>query len=513
MEILLVFLSVLATGGVTATIYFAIQSKNLEKKINDPKLIELTEEQAIEKASTKARNIILEAEKEAMKIRSTADEYTRSTAKIAEEKEARLDTREKALLDRSKSIDDRYVKLEQAEASIENTKEQLKKLRESAVAKLEQVAGMTREEGKKMLIEELENDLKEISAKKIRESEMGVSSVIDEKAKEMLIDAMQKSATDYVSETTSTTFEIEKEELKGKIIGKDGRNIRSFERLTGVDIIVDEAPNLVTVSSFDPIRREVAALGIQKLLKDGRVHPGTIEETVLGIKEEVAKEIRKTGEKLAYDSGCNDLPIEIIKLLGRFKYRFSYGQNLVKHTLEMVNIGQQLAQEVGADVQLVKKACLLHDIGKVLTHEIEGKPHHHISGDIVRKYLKDEKLANAVEAHHGDIPAKSREALLLQIADAISGARPGARKDNYEDYVKRIKALEDIAVSQKGVKQAFAIHAGREVRVLVDPTEADDKYAEVLAFKIAKQIEETQNYPGTVKVNVIREVRFTGEAK
>lgn len=513
MEILLVFMSVLATAGLAGTVYLFFLNKNLEKRLNDPKVLELTEEQAIDRASTKARNIILEAEKESMKIRTSADEYARNTSKIAEEKEARLDNREKALLDRSKSLDERYAKLEQAEASIENTKEQLKKLRESTVAKLEQIAGMTKDEARKMLIEELEHDLREMSAKKIREAEMTLESTIEDKAKDLLIDAMQKSATDYVSETTSTTFEIEKEELKGKIIGKDGRNIRSFERMTGVDIIVDEAPNLVTVSSFDPIRREVAALAIQKLLKDGRVHPGTIEESVQNIKEEVAKEIRKTGEKLAYDSGFNDLPLEIIKLLGRFKYRFSYGQNLVKHTLEMVNIGQQLAQEVGADVQLVKKACLLHDIGKVLTHEIEGKPHHHISGDIVRKYLKDEKLANAVEAHHGDIPAKSKEALLLQIADAISGARPGARKDNYEDYVKRIKALEDIAVSQKGVKQAFAIHAGREVRVLVDPSEADDKYAEVLAYKIAKQIEETQNYPGTVKVNVIREVRFTGEAK
>ncbi|MBD3363478.1 ribonuclease Y [Candidatus Dojkabacteria bacterium] len=513
MEILLVLLTFVATLGLLGTYLYFQKTKQMEQKLKDPKRIELTEKEAINKASSKAKSLLNEAEKKAEKIKDKAKKYSNEIMKLADEKESRLDKREKTLLERSKTLDERYDKLEHQEKDIENTKNSLKTMRTTLQQKIEQAAKMTKEEAKKQLEQQVESELKDFVAKKITEAEYKIEKEADEVAKDLLIDAMQRSATDFVAETTSTTFEIEKEELKGKIIGKDGRNIRTFERLTGVDIIVDEAPNQVTVSSFDPIRREVAAIAIQKLLADGRVHPGTIEETIQKIKEDIAREIKKTGEKLAYDTGFNDLPIEIIKLLGRFKYRFSYGQNLVKHTLEMVNIGQQLAQEIGADVQLTKKACLLHDIGKVLTHEIEGKPHHHISGDIIRKYLKDEKLANAVEAHHGDIEPKTREALLVNIADAISGTRPGARRDNYEDYIKRVKALEDIGNKNEEVKQTFAIHAGREIRVIIDPKKADDKQSKVLAYKIAREIEDTQEYPGTVKVNVIREIRFTEEAK
>jgi ribonucrease Y len=322
---------------------------------------------------------------------------------------------------------------------------------------------------------------------------------------------MLNSATDYVVETTTTTFTIEDEALKGKIIGKDGRNIRTFEKLTGVDVIIDEAPNQVTLSCFDPIRREVGALALKKLLADGRVHPGAIEDAVDKVKKDVLKVIKKTGEDIAYETGFNNLPNEIIMLLGRFKYRFSYGQNLVKHTLEMVKIGEALALELGADVQVSKLACLLHDLGKVAPEE--GKQHHHISADIARKYFKDPKLINAIEAHHFDIDSKYIEAEIVRIADAISGARPGARRDSYEEYVKRIRALEDIAHKHKGVKEAFAIHAGREVRVIVKPDETSDEDAKVMAYKIAREIEETQSYPGVIKVNVIRELRATEEAK
>lgn len=514
MEILLlIVLTVSATVGIGAAIVLFQKSKKLEKKLLDPKYIELTEDQAIAKASEKALAIVSDAEKAANKVRSKTDQHAFKVKKNLEEEEDRLDKREKTQIARSNNLDKRFEQLEVHEKEVEQTRTDLKKIKDELETKLEEVANLTKAEAEKRLLDEVEKGLTARIAKKIREAEFRLESEVDEIAKDLLIDTMQRSATDYVAETTSTTIEIEKDELKGKIIGKDGRNIRTFERMTGVDIIIDEAPNQVTVSSFDPIRREVAALAIQKLLKDGRVHPGTIEETIQNIKQDIAKEIRKTGEKMAYDAGINDLPPEVIKLLGRFKYRFSYGQNLVKHTLEMVNIGKQLAQEIGADVIFTKKACLLHDIGKVLTHEIEGKPHHHISGDIVRKYLKDEKLANAVESHHGDIPAESKEALLVQIADSISGARPGARRDNYDEYVNRVKALEDIANEYPEVNQAFAIHAGREVRVLIDPQKADDKESKVLAYKIAKEIEDTQNYPGTVRVNVIREVRFTGEAK
>lgn len=511
--LLLVFLSIVATGSIGTAIFLTFSRKEMQKKLDDQKFLTLSEEEAIEKASVKAKNIVLEAEKEAEKLKVSAQEQIRTAKKEIEEDEHRLAEREKQLIERSTSLDDRFEKLENQAHSLEQAKKDLRRIRDSLNAQLEKLSGLTREEAKAQLMKELEEELKSQIARKIKEAEYTIQNQADEKAKEILIDAMQRSATDYVAESTATTIEIDNEELKGKIIGKEGRNIRTFEKLTGVDIIVDEAPNQVTLSCFDPIRREVAALSLQKLLKDGRVHPGSIEETVKNIKTEIAKEIKRTGEKMAFETGFSDLPPEIVKLLGRFKYRFSYGQNLVKHTLEMVAIGEALATEVGADINLTKKAALLHDIGKVLTHEIEGKPHHHISGDIVRKYLKDEKLANAVESHHGDIAPQSLEAVLVSIADAISGARPGARKDNYEDYIKRIKALEDIAKQYQEVHEAYAIHAGREIRVIFKPQVASDDDVTLLTSKIAKEIEDTQNYPGSVKVTAIREFRVEAEAR
>ena len=511
--LILVILSIISTGSIGAALLLNQNKKELNKKLTDKKLTALSEEEAIEKASIKAKNIILEAESESSKLREKSMEQFRTQRKEMEMEEDRLDTREKQIIVRSKSIDERFEKIEVQEKSLDQAKKDIRKIRDQLGTQLEKISQLTMDEAKTELMHQTEEELKSHIAKKIKEAEYTIQNIADERAKEILVDAMQKSATDYVAETTSTTIEIESEEMKGKIIGKEGRNIRTFEKLTGIDIIVDEAPNQVSLSCFDPIRREVAALALQKLLKDGRVHPGSIEETIKNIKVEIAKEIKRTGEKMAFDTGFSDLPPEIIKLLGRFKYRFSYGQNLVKHTLEMIMIGEQLATELGADVLFTKKACLLHDIGKVLTHEIEGKPHHHISGDIVRKYLKDEKLANAVEAHHGDIEAKSLEAIIVQIADAISGARPGARKDNYEDYVKRVKALEDIAKQYKEVQEAYAIHAGREVRVIFRPAITTDDDVVMLTRKIAKEIEGTQNYPGSVKVTAIREFRVEEEAK
>lgn len=511
--LLLIILSVLATGSAGAAVWMNAQKKELQKKLADKKTIAFSEEEAIEKASVKAKNIVLEAEREVDKMKQSALEQLRANRKELEEEERRIDQREKQIIERAKSLDERFEKLENQEHSLEQAKKDLRRVRDSVNTQLEKLSGLTREEAKQQLMKETEEELNSFIAKKIKEAEYTIQNQADDKAREILIEAMQRSATDYVAESTATTIDIDSEDMKGKIIGKEGRNIRTFEKLTGVDIIVDEAPNQVTLSCFDPIRREVAALALQKLLKDGRVHPGSIEETIKNIKSEIAKEIKRTGEKMAFETGYSDLPPEMVKLLGRFKYRFSYGQNLVKHTLEMVAIGEALATELGADINLTKKACLLHDIGKVLTHEIEGKPHHHISGDIVRKYLKDEKLANAVESHHGDIEPKSLEAILVSIADAISGARPGARKDNYEDYVKRIKALEDIAKQYPQVSEAYAIHAGREIRVIFRPDGTSDEDVSILSHKIAKEIEETQNYPGSVKVTAIREFRVEAEAR
>lgn len=512
-SILLLLLTVIATGGIGGSVLLFQNNKKLQEKLKDPKFIAMSEDEAIGKASLKAQNLILEAEKEVADLRQKALDDNKAKRQELDDEQRRIDTREKELIARSKSVDERFDSLENKEKALEQAKKDVKNLRAQVAIKLENVANLTKEQAQEQLKQEVEEDIKSYIAKSIKEAEFKISSQAEDKAREIIIDSMQKSATDYVAESTATTIEIESEDLKGKIIGKEGRNIRTFERLTGVDIIVDEAPNQVSLSCFDPIRREVAALALKKLLKDGRVHPGSIEETIKGIKNELAREIKRTGEKIAYDTGFNDLPPEVIKLLGRFKYRFSYGQNLIKHSLEMVNLGAVLAAEVGADVNFVKKACLLHDLGKVLTHEIEGKPHHHISGDIVRKYIKDEKLANAVESHHGDIEPQSIEAILVSVADAISGARPGARKDNYEDYVKRIKSLEDIAKQYNEVKEAYAIHAGREVRVIFKPKVASDDDVVILTRKIAKEIEETQSYPGSVKVTAIREFRISEEAK
>lgn len=511
--VLILILTVVSTGGIGGSLLLVQNKKKLEEKLNDPKFISLSEDEAIKKASVKAQNIILKAEKEVAKDKERALNQFKSTRQELDEEQRRIETREKEIINRANSLDARFDQLEKKEKSLEQAKKDVKTQRDKIGEQLESIAKMTQHEAQEQLKEQVEEDMKSYVAKKIKEAEFKINVEAEDKAKDIIIDAMQKSATDYVAESTATTITIASEELKGKIIGKEGRNIRAFERLTGVDIIVDEAPNQVSLSCFDPIRREVAALALQKLLKDGRVHPGSIEDTVKNIKNDLAREIKKTGEKIAYDTGFSDLPMEVIKLLGRFKYRFSYGQNLIKHSLEMVNLGAQLAAEVGADVNMVKKACLLHDIGKVLTHEIEGKAHHHISGDIVRKYMKDEVLANAVESHHGDIEPKTIEAVLVSIADAISGARPGARKDNYEDYVKRVKALEDIAKQYKEVHEAYAIHAGREVRVIFQPKDASDDDVVIITRKIAKEIEETQNYPGSVKVTAIREFRTSQEAK
>ncbi len=487
--------------------------KALEEAIKKSKEVAtMSEEQAIEKASQIAKNKLLEAEKRALEIENKTQETARSIREKIKEQEKLVDERERKLIERSKTLDQRSDTLEQKERSLDQAKKDVTRIKEQLSTKLEQIAGLTRDEAEKQLKAEVEKDLQTWEATKIRESEQIIKQKSDEVSKEILVETMVNSAVDYIVETTTTTFTIEDEGLKGKIIGKEGRNIRTFEKLTGVDVIIDEAPNQVTLSCFDPIRREVGALTLQKLLQDGRVHPGAIEETVDKVKKDLLKVIKKTGEDMAYETGFNNLPHEIIMLLGRFKYRFSYGQNLVKHTLEMVKIGEVLAIELGANVEITKLACLLHDIGKVAPEE--GKQHHHISGEIARKFFKNnDRLYNAIEAHHGDIESKYIESEIVKIADAISGGRPGARRDSYEDYIKRIRALEDIANKHNGVKESFAIHAGREIRVVVKPDETSDEDAKVMAFKIAREIEETQNYPGVIKVNVIRELRATEEAK
>lgn len=428
--------------------------------------------------------------------------------------EQSLNDREQSILQRSSLLDDRFKKLEEKEIYLEKTLLEISAQKEDLKTKLNEVANLTREEAQKKVINEVELEMKGWISKRIREGEKLIDSTVDEHAQQILIDAMYQASTDYISDVSITKFQLDNEDMKGKIIGKEGRNIKAFERLTGVEIILDDDA-AITISCFDPIRREVAAISIARLLKGGRLHPGTIEETVEKVKKDLLKIIKKEGEDLAFKAGFSDLPEEIVKLLGKFKYRFSYGQNLARHTLEMVQISEAIAKELGLNVQAVKLAALLHDIGKVVITDSLGtdeRQHHHISAEIAKKYKMSDMVVNAIEAHHEDIPSRYMESEVIKIADSISGSRIGARRENYEEYIKRIKALEDIAKSKVGVREAYAIYAGREIRILVEPSKLSDDDIVILSHDIAKEIHDTQNYPGVIKVSVIRETRASANA-
>lgn len=497
-EVILVIMAILGSG--TGAYVYAINKSK--------KGIKLSEGEEIKFATEKARNIISQAQTEADKLIEENENKARDIRKEIAEQESLMVQREEAFVKRSKILDQKTEEVEAQKEDIKKLQEVLEKGRTKLKGELERISQLTRDEARTQLINEIEEDLKDYKAKKIRESEKFIEEEADEKAKHILVQAMQKISTDYVGETTTSTIKLEDEKIKGRIIGKDGRNIRSFEKATGVDLIVDESPTEIGLSSFDPLRREIARVSMLKLISDGRIHPGSIEDEVRKAKNEIAAEIKKNGQVLAEEAGWPGIDPELLKLLGKMKYRTSYGQSLMRHTIEVIRIGSAIAAEVGADVDLVKKACLLHDIGKVLTHKIEGA-HHHISGQIARKYSLPEKLTNAIESHHLDIEPQSVEAVIVYLADAISGARPGARKDNYESYIKRVEGIEKVAKEVGGDKleEVYAIHAGREVRVIVKPTLADDNDITVMAKEIADMIQKTQTYPGTVQVTVIREKR------
>lgn len=469
-------------------------------------------EKIVEEAKTKQKELLLEAKDSAIREKEEGKKELDKKTKYMEDFERELRRKESNIDNRFNELDKRGSTLTTKEKQIEEIKDTLRELRAKQEKSLEKIAGMNKDEAKKVLLNVVEKEGKEELVKKIKEVEMYVKENADERAREIVLSAMQRIAAETSSENTVSTVALPSDEMKGRIIGREGRNIQAFEKVTGVDLLIDDTPEAVVLSSFDPIRRQVAKVTLEALIADGRIHPARIEEAYAKAKEVVAADIKKAGEEAAIEVGVAGLPPEISRILGRLKFRTSYGQNQLHHAVEVAKIAALLADEIGADSALSKKAGLLHDLGKAVDHEVPGS-HAVISADIARKYKLPADLIHAIEAHHEDVEIKTKEAAIVQIADAISSARPGARRESTESYIKRLEELERVANSFEGVEKSFAIQAGREVRVLVQPEEIDDLTAAKLAKEIARKIEEEVQYPGQVKVQVIREVRNVEYAK
>lgn len=463
-------------------------------------------------ARHRAREIILEAKDEALAIKRKAQEETAKLKKELDSLEKKAVAKEEGLERRIGAVEERERQVSLRAKELEKKEEEVEKVKAEQIKKLEKIAELTRDEAKKLILEATDNYLTEDIAKRVKLAEEKAKEKADKKAREILVEAMRHGATDYVAEYSVSVVKFTDEEMKGRIIGKEGKNIRALEASTGVDFEIDETPGEVRLSSFDPVRREVARIALEKLMKDGRIQPARIEEVVERTKKEVDKIMLAEGEKLCHEVKVYNLPVDLVKLLGRFKYRFSYGQNMIAHTLEETKMGVALACEIGANVNVVRLGCLLHDIGKVVTDE-EGD-HVKLGVDLLKKHNIPKEVVNCVAEHHEERPFSSIESVLVYIADAISGSRPGARYEDYEEYVKRLSDLEEIAKSFKGVKDSYAFQAGRELRVIVDSEKLNDDEATKLCYDIKKEIEEkVQHVPGQVKVTVIREKRIVEMAK
>ncbi len=472
------------------------------------KIIEEGEKQA--EALKKEK--LLEAKEENHKLRSELDRETRERRNELNKLEQRLQSKDENLDKKQQSLESREENLRRANANLENKEKQIQAVMEEQKKELERISGLSQQEAREILFDSLERSLTHESAVKIRENEAAIKEESEKKAKQIISLAIQKSATDFVAETTVSVVELPNDEMKGRIIGREGRNIRALEAATGIDLIIDDTPEAVILSGFDPYRREIARLTIEKLVVDGRIHPARIEEMVERSRKEMDAKIKDLGEQAVFETGVHGIHPELVKLIGRLNYRTSYGQNIYKHSLEVSFLAGALAAEIGADVRIAKRAGLLHDIGKAIDHEVEG-PHIQIGADLAKKYKENNAIVHAILAHHGDIEAKTVEAVLVQAADAISAARPGARRESVDAYIKRLQQLEEIADSFAGVEKSYAIQAGREVRIVVKPDKISDDEMLVLARNVANKIESDLDYPGQIKVNVIRESRAVEYAK
>jgi ribonuclease Y len=469
-------------------------------------------EEAKQKAETRKKEILVEARDEVHRMRNEFERENKERRNEIQRAEKRLIKKEEMLDSKSLAVEKKDEMLQKKLKDVENKQEQLEAIHQKQIEELEKISGLSTEEAKNILIANIKREAEQEAAVAVKEIEKEAKETAERKAREIITYAIQKCSADHVAETTVSVVDLPNDEMKGRIIGREGRNIRALEQMTGIDIIIDDTPEAVVISGFDPIRREVARLALEKLIADGRIHPARIEEMVDKAKREVDQIIKEEGEQATLDTGVHGLHPEMIKLLGRLKFRTSYGQNVLKHSIEVSYLAGIMAAELGADVKVAKRAGLLHDIGKAVDHEVEG-PHVTIGEDLAKKYKESRAVIHAIAAHHGDTEPQTIEAVLVQAADAISAARPGARRETLETYIKRLEKLEEISNSFEGVEKSFAIQAGREVRIMVKPEVTTDDSIVLIAKDIVKKIEEEMEYPGQIKVNVIREMRATEYAK
>jgi len=463
-------------------------------------------------AEAKKKEAILEAKEEVHRLRNDFEKESRERRNEVQRLERRLIQREEVLDKKGDMLEKREENLNKKQQELDNLEADIQDLYDKQTEKLEKLSDLTSEQAKDILLEEVRREIKHETAIMIKDMETKAKEEADKKAREVITYAIQRCAADHVAETTVHVVNLPNDEMKGRIIGREGRNIRTLETLTGVDLIIDDTPEAVILSGFDPIRREVARIALEKLIVDGRIHPARIEEMVEKAKKEVENNIREEGEQATFETGVHGLHLELIRLLGRLKYRTSYGQNVLKHSIEVSYLAGLMASELGIDPTTAKRAGLLHDIGKAVDHEVEG-PHAIIGSEVAKKYHESQTIVNAIAAHHGDVEPESLEAILVQAADAISAARPGARRETLEAYIKRLEKLEDIANSYEGVEKSYAIQAGREIRIIVKPECIDDAESVEMARDIVKKIESELEYPGQIKVNVMRETRAIEYAK
>ncbi len=468
--------------------------------------------EAIRSGESRKKEMLLEAKDEIHKSRAEHDKEVKERRAELSKQERRLQQKEEALDKKTDAFERKEEELARKMGEVAQAQAEAEEVKKQHIATLEKISGLTQEQAKQFLLESVEAEVRHERAMKTKEIEQELKDEADEKAREILSIAIQRCAADHAAEATVSVVPLPNDEMKGRIIGREGRNIRTLETITGVDLIIDDTPEAITVSSFDPVRREVARLSLEKLIADGRIHPTRIEDMVEKARKEVDRTIREEGERACYETGVQGLNPELIKILGRQKYRTSYGQNVLNHSIEVAHIAGLMASELGVDVTMAKRAGLLHDLGKSIDHEVEGS-HVQLGADLARKYKENPIVVNAVEAHHGDVEPKSVIAVLVQAADAVSAARPGARRENVENYIRRLQKLEELTGSYPGVEKAFAIQAGREVRIMVKPEEVQEDNMILLARDIAKKIEAELEYPGQIKINVIRETKAVEYAK